>query len=136
MGNPFDQIIKEKNTEELLQIITNKNKWQPDAFNAALKELKKRKIKIDIKEINLINQQKENNELFVKELGKKIKKITYKTDILYGIILLVIGSILSFMSIILTEAIESHYYIVPGGILLYGVIKTTQGITSFIKSRG
>ena len=120
MGN-FTEVMSNNSDEKLIEILSNRNKYQNIAVDAAIKESIDRKIIIDINDLetkypmsNIISVQNEISE----QEYISTKKEQAEKDMLYGA-LWCIGGII---------ATAAHIGFVFWGAILFGGIQFFKGL--------
>lgn len=120
MGN-FTEVMSNHSDEKLVEILSNRNKYQNIAVDAAIKESIDRKIIIDINDLeakypisNIISVQNEINE----QEYISAKKEQAEKDMLYGALWCVGGII----------ATAAHIGFVFWGAILFGGIQFFKGL--------
>jgi len=121
--NSFKEVMSLNSDEKLIEILSNRNKYQDIAVDAAIKESIDRKIIIDIIDLelkypmsNIISVQNEINE----QEYLSAKKKQAKNDMLYGA-LWCIGGIV---------ATAAHIGFIFWGAVLFGSIQFFRGLSN------
>ena len=117
----FKEVMSNNSNEKLIEILSNRNKYQNIAVDAAIKESIERKIIIDINDLeakyplsNIISVQNEINE----QEYISAKKEQAEKDMLYGALWCVGGII----------ATAAHIGFVFWGAILFGGIQFFKGL--------
>jgi hypothetical protein len=117
----FKEVMSNNSNEKLIEILSNRNKYQNIAVDAAIKESIERKIIIDINDLeakyplsNIISVQNEINE----QEYISAKKEQAEKDMLYGALWCVGGII----------ATAAHIGFIFWGAILFGGIQFFRGL--------
>lgn len=119
----FKEVMSNNSNEKLIEILSNRNKYQNIAVDAAIKESIERKIIIDIHDLeikypmsSIISVQNETNE----QEYISAKKKQAENDMLYGA-LWCIGGII---------ATAAHIGFIFWGAILFGGIQFFRGLVN------